>query len=118
MTRKEIEMRDLLIGLGLAAGIATMYGVAYARADDIAPTTRAAISALYVAGDDAQRAITFDYCSDVTPDELAGDALTGEALRQYGHVQNALMDAFAASDGTDSGVERVAHDYCAAASER
>ena len=77
---------------------------------DAAPTTpaatRAAISALYVASDSAQRAIDADICKHDTP-----HALDAEARRQYDHV----VDAFEAVMTADA---NALFSFCLAAGER
>ena len=116
-----MKMIDLAVAVALTGLVAAPMFVAAARADIVeptSPTTRAAIAALYVGNDKAQAAIDNDWCGEGELIELAGDALEGEALRQYGHISEALMAAFEASDGTDSGVENVANEFCAAAGER
>ena len=113
-------MKNMLIALGIVSGIATMYGVAYARADEQpAPATRAAIAALYVGGDEAQAAVTHDYC-ELDPDTRIATQtlLTGEPGRQYGHIVVALQAAFDATNGSDGELVVVVNDFCAAASER
>lgn len=82
--------------------------------------TRAAISALYVAGDDAQRAIAIDVCQDVglLDTTAAGDALRGDAARQYKHLREALQAAYDAVTPTDGELEAVRHQYCEWAGER
>ena len=116
-----MKMIDLAVAVALTGLVAAPMFVAAARADIVEPTssaTAAAISALYVGGDEAQAAIDNDWCGEGELDELAGDALEGEALRQYGHISDVLLIAFDESEGTDSAVERVLYEFCSAAGER
>lgn len=98
-------MKNLLLSLGLVL-VSTV-----AQAESF--TTAAAISALYVAGDDAQRAVTTVVCED-KPEPT----MSAEATRQANHVLAALQAAYDASSGTDSAVEEVLNDFCLGASER
>lgn len=79
-------------------------------------TTQAAISALYVAGDEAQRALTAVQCDNVS--NASTRNMSREATRQANHVLNALQAAYDASDGSDASLEIVLRDFCAAAYER
>ena len=114
---------DLIIGLGIIGVCASPIAFAsQARAnDERVPdhATRAAISALYVANDTVQRAVTHDYCEmDAVTMIATQTPLTGENARQYGHVVDALQAAFDASEGTDSALMTVSDDFCFGASER
>jgi len=95
-------MRTLLITLALAA---TIPHLANAEAPPH-PATAAAISAVFVGNDSAQRAIDADMCGRDTWHEL-----DGESLRQYGHMR----DAYLAARTIDANAER---DFCFAIGER
>ena len=110
LKRNDEMTKALIIALALLAPCAAMA--------EPSLTTRAAIAALYTANDEAQRAIDYDWCGEGDVDELAGDALTGEALRQYGHVSDAIMAAYEATNGSDGELEIVGNDFCEAAGER
>lgn len=115
-----------VLELGLASVSAFAMGMCLSvfsavpsHAAEVAPATQAAISAFYVGDDAAQKAMDLDWCSgkyDV--DTVNGDKLSGNDHRQYEHMSDALMAAFAASGGSDSAVEAVNDDFCAAAGER
>ena len=106
-----------LAALCIAGAAINVGATFYTRAEineNPAPATRAAISALYVASDVAQRAVVEVACGVPAP----FGPLTFEDARQVKHVIYALHVAYDASFGTDMDLEQVESDFCAWAMER
>jgi hypothetical protein len=97
----------------LCVGTVAMVAAAETEREVINPTTRAAISAFYVANDNAQKGIDADICGRDVWHELSN-----EDLRQIKHVKAALQAAYDSVNGSDMMLDIVTDDFCFAAGER
>lgn len=105
-----------VLDTALGAIVAAALGFTVAAIDKAYPCdldTAMAVNVAYTANDTVQKAIDADICHrGVRP------ALSPTDQASYAAIDKALGDAYRESEGTDSAMEQVEHDFCYAMGER